>query len=125
MHKHLDNIQINGQGGEDVLFGWDGHLVVATQHQLGVVHKEEWEHQGAHRWINQVNDSSAVVHGDETEQRQNDETNEQQTAAGRKIPFRLECENGQRQADDGADGHRQKNFLHLCQKLIFKIRFAS
>ena len=95
MHKHLDDVQVDGQGSKDVLFRRDGKLVVASQHQLSVVNQVEREHQRAQGRVHQTDDSSRVDHGQEAEQSQNNETDEHDTTVSCKIPFGLESENGQ------------------------------
>ena len=49
VHEELDHVEVDVEGGEDVLLGAERVLVLAAKHQLGVVHQVEAEHQGAHR----------------------------------------------------------------------------
>ena len=38
IHEEVDDVQVEVQGGEDVLLGAEGVLVAPAHHQLGVVH---------------------------------------------------------------------------------------
>ena len=38
IHEEVDDVQVEVEGGEDVLLGAEGVLVAPAHHQLGVVH---------------------------------------------------------------------------------------
>ena len=46
VEEEVDDVQLEVEGGEDVLLRAERVLVLAPEHQLGVVHKVEGEHQG-------------------------------------------------------------------------------
>ena len=43
IHEEVDDVQVEVQGGEDVLLGTEGVLVTPAYHQLGVVHDVQAE----------------------------------------------------------------------------------
>lgn len=49
VEEEVDDVQVEVEGGEDVLLGAEGVLVLAAHHELRVVHDVEREHQGAQR----------------------------------------------------------------------------
>ena len=44
VHEELDHVQVDVEGGEDVLLGGQRVLVLPAEHQLRVVDKVEGEH---------------------------------------------------------------------------------
>ena len=57
VHEQVDHVQVDVQGGEDVLLGAEGVLVTAAHHKLGVVHDVQGENQGAGRSISDLSSS--------------------------------------------------------------------
>ena len=47
VHEEVDHVQVDVQGGKDVLLGAEGVLVTTAHHQLGVVHDVQGENQGS------------------------------------------------------------------------------
>ena len=47
VHEQVDHVQVDVQGGEDVLLGAEGVLVTAAHHKLSVVHDVQGENQGS------------------------------------------------------------------------------
>lgn len=54
--EDVDDVQVEGEGSEDILLRRDGELVVASNHELSVEHQIEGEEQGTHTRVHDVQD---------------------------------------------------------------------
>lgn len=51
VEKNVDDVQVEVEGGKDVLFRGDGILVLPSQHQLRVEDEIDGEKEGAQRGV--------------------------------------------------------------------------
>ena len=51
VEEEVDDVQVKVEGGKDVLLGAEGVLVVAAEHDLGVVDDVQREDNGTHRGV--------------------------------------------------------------------------
>ena len=77
VHEQVDDVQIEVEGGEDVLFGVEGVLVLPAEHQLSVVDDEQGEDQRAE---STVSDHGVLVVGDEDHDDAADEQDDHESA---------------------------------------------
>lgn len=106
--EQVDDVQVQVEGGKDVLLGRDGHLVSAAHHELRVVDEVQAEEHGTEGRVDEADDAVARdEHGDDAEEEQDEEADEEPGAPGGEVVLGLEREEREAHADEGGypDGH--------------------
>lgn len=110
--EEVDDIHIQVERGEHVLFGRDGVLVVPAEHDLSVVHDVDGEQQSAERSVDERHGLAREEHADDTEYHEDDDCHKQNASHRREVDLGLERKHGESEDHDQREQRRPE---HLRQ----------
>jgi len=74
VHEDVDDVQVEVEGGEDVLLRTDGVLMIATQHQLGIVYQVNGKEHRSEGGIDQSDHLAREADGNDSENDEDHQT---------------------------------------------------
>ena len=101
--EYGDDVHAEGEGGEDVLLGAEGVLVLPAHHQLCVVDDAPCVDEGPEREYQGVLALEQALGQMDQEERPDEENAAQHASTGGKVPLGLEGEERQADGDGGSD----------------------
>lgn len=122
VQEEVDDVQVQRDRGEHILFGTDWMLVRSTHHHLRVVNQVETKQQSATRWVNERHHSASDENRNYSEQHQQDKADEQNAAHHGEVPFGLEGEDGQPDAQCCCYSNSKQ---YLEWKITLEIKFGA
>lgn len=111
VHENVDNVHVQVQRSKDILLWRYGVLVLATHHHLRVVDQVEAEQQSTQGRIDQLHRLAAEKYAQDSEQHEDDHGYQQHSAHHREVPFSLEREQSEGEANDCRDSNSHQDFV--------------
>lgn len=111
VQEDVDDVEIEIERREDVLLRRDGVLMFAAHHELDIEDQVAAEDEGADRCVHHAEHLVREDDWDDSEYEQDNDGNEENAAAGGEVPFSLHGEDGESEANDGADAGRDENVI--------------